>query len=175
MTGYAAASADSPRGRLTLELRSVNARFLDVQFRIAEELRALEPALRESIGARVSRGKVDCRFFLGETPGSGKPQRLNPEALARLRGLADEARAAFPEAPTLRIGDILRWPGVIAEEPADEETLRKLSVELCARALEELIAARGREGANGCQRKGKAVQARAGRITQIKRPFMIRL
>src|SRR5262245_60842508 len=85
MTGYAAASADSPRGRLTLELRSVNARFLDVQFRIAEELRALEPALREQIGARLSRGKIDCRFFLGETPSNGKPQRLNPEALARLR------------------------------------------------------------------------------------------
>src|SRR5262247_140523 len=107
MTGYAAVSADSPRGRLTLELRSVNARFLDVQFRIAEELRVLEPALREQIGARVSRGKVDCRFFLGESPGGGKPQRLNPEALARLRSLADEARAAFPEAPTLRIGDVL--------------------------------------------------------------------
>jgi uncharacterized protein (TIGR00255 family) len=56
MTGYAAASADSPRGRLTLELRSVNARFLDLQFRVAEELRALEPALRETIVARVARG-----------------------------------------------------------------------------------------------------------------------
>ncbi|MFL6570405.1 MAG: YicC/YloC family endoribonuclease [Burkholderiales bacterium] len=146
MTGYAAASVDSPRGRLTLELRSVNARFLDVQFRIAEELRALEPALREQIGARVSRGKVDCRFSLGESPGGGKPQRLNAEALARLRSLVDEARAAFPDAPTLRVGDVLRWPGVIAEEPADEETLRKFAVELCARALDELTAARGREG-----------------------------
>ena len=147
MTGYAAASADSPRGRLTLELRSVNARFLDVQFRIGEELRALEPALREAIGARLSRGKVDCRFYLGESPGGGKPQPLNAEALARLRRLAEEARAAFPEAPPLRIGDVLRWPGVIAEEPADEETLRKLAAELCARALDELTAARGREGA----------------------------
>ncbi|MFL6564499.1 MAG: YicC/YloC family endoribonuclease [Burkholderiales bacterium] len=146
MTGYAAASVDSPRGRLTLELRSVNARFLDVQFRIAEELRALEPALREQIGARVSRGKVDCRFSLGESPGGGKPQRLNAEALARLRSLVDEARAAFPDAPTLRVGDVLRWPGVIAEEPADEETLRKFAVELCARALDELTGARGREG-----------------------------
>jgi len=67
MTGYAAVSADSPRGRLTLELRSVNARFLDLQFRVAEELRSLEPALREMIGARVSRGKVDCRFYIGQS------------------------------------------------------------------------------------------------------------
>src|SRR5678815_1745712 len=167
MTGYAAASADSPRGRLTLELRSVNARFLDVQFRIAEELRALEPVLREQIGARVSRGKVDCRFFLGESPGGGKPQRLNAEALARLRALAEEARAAFPEAPPLRIGDVLRWPGVIAEEPADEETLRKLSIELCSQALGELIAARGREGAKLADSIRARVSAMRARVDEI--------
>jgi uncharacterized protein (TIGR00255 family) len=167
MTGYAAASADSPRGRLTLELRSVNARFLDVQFRIAEELRALEPALREQIGARVSRGKVDCRFSLGESPGGGKPQRLNADALARLRSLAEEARAAFPEAPTLRVGDVLRWPGVIAEEPADEETLRKIAAELCARALEELVAARGREGAKLAESIRARVAAMRARVDEI--------
>jgi uncharacterized protein (TIGR00255 family) len=94
MTGYAAASADSARGRLTLELRSVNARFLDLQFRIAEELRALEPTLRELIGARVARGKLDCRFFLGESGVTEKPQRLNAAALQRLRA-AHRRRAAL--------------------------------------------------------------------------------
>src|SRR5436190_2136778 len=58
MTGFAAASAETPRGRLSVELRSVNARFLDLQFRIADELRALEPALRELVAARISRGKL---------------------------------------------------------------------------------------------------------------------
>jgi len=77
MTGYATASADSPRGRLSLELRSVNARFLDLQFRVAEELRALEPTLREMIGARIARGKLDCRFFLNDGGLSERPQRLN--------------------------------------------------------------------------------------------------
>src|SRR5215813_13282945 len=120
MTGYAAASADSPRGRLTLELRSVNARFLDVQFRIAEELRALEPALREAIGARVSRGKVDCRFFLGESGIGETPQRLNPQALQRLNELSEQVRKAFPEAGQLRVADILRWPGVIGRASCRE-------------------------------------------------------
>ena len=167
MTGYAAASADSPRGRLTLELRSVNARFLDVQFRIAEELRALEPALREQIGARVSRGKVDCRFFLGETGISETPQRLNPQALQRLNELGAQVRKAFPEAGQLRVADILRWPGVIDEEPADEETLRKLSGELCARALEELVAARGREGAKLGETIRTRVAAMRARVDEI--------
>ena len=90
MTGYAQASAGSPRGTLSLELRSVNARFLDVQFRIADELRVLEPVLRELIAARIARGKVDCRVSL--TEGDGAAPRLNEEALRRLRAVAEAAK-----------------------------------------------------------------------------------
>ena len=96
MTGYAAASADSPRGRLTLELRSVNARFLDLQFRIAEELRTLEPALRELIGARVARGKVDCRSRSPSPAIARNATRLNAEALQRL-ALAGRCARRFPK------------------------------------------------------------------------------
>jgi uncharacterized protein (TIGR00255 family) len=147
MTGYAAVSADSSRGRVSLELRSVNARFLDLQFRIAEELRMLEPMLRELIVARASRGKLDCRLFLNPGASSALPQQLNAEALARLKSLADEAKRAFPEAGGLRIADVLRWPGVVAEPAADEEELRRLAEQLCRRGLDELVAARTREGA----------------------------
>src|SRR5688572_259069 len=167
MTGYAAAAADSPRGRLSLELRSVNARFLDLQFRVAEELRALEPYLREMISARVSRGKVDCRFFLNESQIAAKPQRLNAEALSRLRQLGEEAKKAFPEAGPLRIADVLRWPGVIAEEVADEETLRKISADLCRRALEELVATRGREGAKLAASILERVASMRARIDEV--------
>ena len=147
MTGYAAASADSPRGRLSIELRSVNARFLDLQFRVTEELRALEPALRELVTARVSRGKVDCRLFLNASGPAGIPQRLNAEALAQLRLLSEEARRAFPDAGPLRLADVLRWPGVIAESPADEEAMRRIATDVCRRALDDLVASRTREGA----------------------------
>jgi uncharacterized protein (TIGR00255 family) len=167
MTGYAAASVESPRGRLTLELRTVNARFLDLQFRVADELRALEPALRELISARVARGKLDCRFFLSESAITAKPQRLNAEALSRLKQLADEARQAFPEASALRVADVLRWPGVIAEETADEEQLRKISAALCARALDELAATRAREGAKLAQSILARVAAMRARVAEI--------
>jgi uncharacterized protein (TIGR00255 family) len=145
MTGYAAVSAGSPGGTLSLELRSVNSRFLDLQFRIAEELRAHEPMLRELIGARVARGKVDCRLALAAGSAQGT-SRLNADALARLQALAEAARKAFPEAAPLRLADLLRWPGVLAEE-ADAEALRATAEQLCRRALDELVAARGREGA----------------------------
>lgn len=147
MTGYAALAADSPRGRLSLELRSVNSRFLDLQFRIAEELRTLEPLLRELIVSRVARGKVDCRLFFAETSIAQAPARLNEEALARLRTLASSAARAFPDAAPLRLADVLRWPGVVVEAQADEEKMRAAVKALCAGALEELLAARAREGA----------------------------
>ena len=168
MTGYAAVSAGSPRGTLSLELRSVNTRFLDLQFRIADELRAHEPVLRELIAARVARGKIDCRlsFTLG---GENPSPRLNSQALERLKALADAARKAFPDAAPLRIADLLRWPGVIAED-ADEESLRAAVSGLCRRALDELVAARAREGAklaSGILERVRSMRSRVEHVTPL--------
>jgi uncharacterized protein (TIGR00255 family) len=147
MTGYAAAAAESPRGRMSIELRSVNSRFLDLQFRIADELRALEPLLRERIAAALGRGKVDCRVFLNEGEAAPGEPALDGAALERLRSLAAQAQRAFPDAAPLRVADVLRWPGVLAEARVDDEALRALALGLCERALAELREARAREGA----------------------------
>src|SRR5574341_1082691 len=161
MTGYAQAAAGTPRGTLSLELRSVNARFLDLSFRIADELRALEPALRERLSARLARGKVDCRLSLAE--GTRQNQgKLNSQMLARLRDLAAAAKKEFPEAAPMRIADVLRWPGVIAEE-IDDAGLRALVDELARRALDEFVAARTREGAElaaGILERARAMRGR---------------
>jgi uncharacterized protein (TIGR00255 family) len=147
MTGFAAAATETARGRLSVELRSVNARFLDLQFRIAEELRALEPALRELLTARLARGKVDCRVYLND---AGRPiaaGNVNSEALARLRELSAQVLREMPQAGPLRVADVLRWPGVVADSPLDEEETRRLATALCRQALDELVASRAREGA----------------------------
>src|SRR5678816_1589468 len=127
MTGYAAASVDTERGAMSLELRSVNARFLDLQFRVSDELRALEPMLREQIQARVSRGKVDCRLSLSAEAGLPAGAALDARALARLKELAAEAAKALPQAAPLRVADVLRWPGVIGQADLSEEALRQLA------------------------------------------------
>jgi uncharacterized protein (TIGR00255 family) len=145
MTGYALASAEHPRGALSLELRSVNGRFLDLQFRVPDELRGLEPLLREAIVARVTRGKVDCR--LSYAAGAGAAQGLDAAALDALRQLEAAARRAFPEAAPLAASDVLRWPGVIRESALDADELRTRVGVLAARAVDELCAAREREGA----------------------------
>src|SRR2546430_2301971 len=167
MTGYAAAAADSPRGTLSLELRSVNARFLDLQFRVAEELRSLEPRLRDLILARVARGKIDCRVFLNDKDVPQRPQRLNAEAIARLRSLAAEAQKTFPDAAPLREADVLRWPGVVAEPEGDEETLRVIAERLCQAALDQLVAAREREGAKLAASIGERTAAMRRRIEEV--------
>jgi uncharacterized protein (TIGR00255 family) len=161
MTGYAVASADSQRGALTLELRSVNSRFLDLQLRVPEELRAAEPLLRELISGRIGRGKVDCRLYLGDATAPAQ-QQLNSRAIQQLRGLAAEVDKAFPGVSPLRASDVLRWPGVLAEPAIDEDATRAALELLARRALDELAAARAREGA-------RLADAVLGRVAEMRR------
>jgi uncharacterized protein (TIGR00255 family) len=159
MTGYALVAAEHPRGALTLELRSVNSRFLDLQFRVADELRAQEPLLREAIAARVARGKVDCR--LSFAPAAAAAHALDAAALEALRRLAEAAQRAFPQAGPLRLGDVLRWPGVLAGGTLEAEEMRPAVAALARRALDELCAAREREGA-------KLAALVAGRVAEMR-------
>ena len=147
MTGYAVASAEITGGTLNIELRSVNSRYLDIQFRVADELRMLEPGLREAIGARLSRGKVDCRLSISTTATGPRAQALNVTALDELRKLAAIVRREMPDATPLRTADILRWPGVLAEGTVSEAELREQATALAAKAIAELASARAREGA----------------------------
>jgi uncharacterized protein (TIGR00255 family) len=144
MTGYALVSAEHPHGALAIELRSVNSRYLDLQFRMPDELRSLEAVLREAISARVARGKVDCRLALG-TRAAGEAS-LDPDAVETLRALERAARRAFPEAAPLSASEVLRWPGVMKESVPDPAELRTRVAALAGRAVDELCAARAREG-----------------------------
>jgi len=166
MTGFAAASAETPRGRLSVELRSVNARFLDLQFRIADELRALEPALRELVTARISRGKLDCRVYLNEAAAPAGSE-LNLQALAQLRELASRVQKEMPQAAPLRVADVLRWPGVMAQTPFDESETRGLATRLMRQALEELVASRTREGEKLAGAIAERVAAMRARLDDI--------
>jgi uncharacterized protein (TIGR00255 family) len=146
MTGYAAAAREFPFGTLSVELRSVNHRYLDVQFRLPDDLRAVEPVLREMLVERVTRGKVDCRVGLTTGAGAHKTLKLNEELLRQLEELGAKVRALSPGAGQLAAADLLRWPGVLAAEPLPLEELQAACRELLTAALREFNAARGREG-----------------------------
>ena len=92
MTGYAVTTHETSSGTLTIEVKSVNSRFLDLQFRINDDLRALEPVLREAIMARLTRGKVECRLSFGRKVANGATQALNQGALDAVATLQAEIK-----------------------------------------------------------------------------------
>ena len=112
MTGYSDASLTADFGTLTVELRAVNGRFLELSLRLPEELRSAEAALRERIGALVARGKLDCRVSLSRDPLAGAG-RINATVLAQLTDLWRQVHAGLPQATPLSTADVLRWPGII--------------------------------------------------------------
>jgi len=146
MTGFASASFPSSLGTLTAELKSVNARFLDLTLRVADDLRQFEGAAREALSARLTRGKVECRISV-QRQGSGEAPRINGEALGRLAQLAREISERVRNVAPLSIADALAWPGIVEVSGHDVDALRISTLTLLGNALEEFEASRQREGA----------------------------
>ena len=147
MTGYAVASAELPFGTLNLELRSVNHRYLDIQFRIPDELRTLEAGMRELATARISRGKVEVRVAVNKAPASPSSLQLDEKLLGQLQQLGARVKAAMPESQPLTVNDVLRWPGMLGNDELEGELLQEACNRLIGRALDDLTAMRAREGA----------------------------
>jgi uncharacterized protein (TIGR00255 family) len=147
MTGYAIAARELAGGTLTVEIRAVNNRYLDIQFRLPEELRAVEPALRELLAARLTRGKLECRVTLSANAAAPAAPEINRALLQQLAALNAEVLKVLPQAGSLRAADVLRWPGMLGADTLPAEALRNACREGVAAALEEFTAARAREGA----------------------------
>ena len=146
MTGFASATRELASAALNVELRSVNHRYLDLQFRLPEDLRALEPGLRELIVARLQRGKVECRIGLNALPAAQKSFELNLEVMKQLRALSEKLRLAWPSVSGLTAADILRWPGMLGAETVSLDEMRAACHAALQEALEEFTASRAREG-----------------------------
>jgi uncharacterized protein (TIGR00255 family) len=149
MTAFARREIVTPSGGLVWELRAVNHRYLELSFKLPDELRAIEPAARELITKRIGRGKVDCHLRLAAR--EGVEGVLDEQLVARLMALAhktDElAAAAGSSVAPWRMVDLLRWPGVFKSAAVDAEGLQKAALALLTEALSELSTTRTREGA----------------------------
>lgn len=146
MTGYASLSADVADGHLSLELRAVNNRFLEINFRMGEDLRVLEGALRERISAQVGRGKLECRINFLARSGANLPTTLDTAMLERLLQLAASAQRLAPDAKPLSLGELLRWPGVMGETAINNEALQGAILGRMDALLADFNASRAREG-----------------------------
>lgn len=144
MTGFAAVARDVDGGRLAVEIKSVNHRYLEFQARMSDDLRALEGALRDRVAAKLSRGKVDCRVAFAPT--QSRDQALpNADALAALAVTQKTILASF-DARALSVWEIMHAPGVLANDQLSVDTLREPLLAIMDTAIEELEATRQREG-----------------------------
>ena len=161
MTGYAVQTRDLGRVALHLELRSVNSRYLDLAFRINDDLRQAEPMLREAITAKLRRGKVECRFNLQAKDNAARDISINGMVLGQLKAAQAAIQAELPQAAPLSVVEVLRWPGILADDSVTFEAMQPEIAATIAVALDELIATRRREGE-------KLAEMIRGRVTHMR-------
>jgi len=147
MTGFSTAETRVGSFRLVWEIRSVNHRYLELGFRLPDELRAVEPECRELVAAAIKRGKVDCSLKIGADERSAVAGTIVAGALERLRTLEEQVRRVFPQASALTTDEVLRWPGVLEEPARNLEELGEALKDCLGVALRALTESRGREGA----------------------------
>ncbi len=146
MTAFARIDLEIPGGMLVCELRSVNHRYLELALRLPEELRGLEPQIREIAGKRLARGKVDCALYFKTKDTAVGELQLNDKLVARLVELTRKIDDLARNTSSLRAIDLLHWPGVLAAPERDAEILSKTAADAVVKALDALIEVRRREG-----------------------------
>ena len=161
MTAYAAGERATPWGVLGCELRSVNHRFLELGVRLPDELRASEPALRERVASRVSRGKLELVMRL-RAPEAAAGLQLNEAMVDELARLNIGLTSRFPGLRT-SLTELLQYPGVVQGRGVDSEALQREVLALMDVVLDDFVAAREREGA----RLAAVIAERAGAIAAI--------
>ncbi|MFW3174627.1 YicC family protein [Xanthomonas phaseoli] len=160
MTAFAGSERITPWGTLACELRSVNHRFLEVGVRLPEELRALEPLLRERVAAKNSRGKLDLTLRL-RAPDNAQTLAVNESLLQQLGALATRLDGMFPK---LQVGftDLLQLPGVLQVQDVDAPALQAQALALLEEVVSSFVIAREREGT-------KLAEAISERVDAIER------
>lgn len=146
MTGYARVEAAFPWGRLSWELRSVNHRYFDVQFKLPEEFRVLEGELRQAAGAKIARGKVECGMRYVREAAAADRIELDRPRLVQLKDALDALAAELGATAVPEPMRVLAYPGVVREEQSDFTPLLAEARKLFDAALRDFAAARAREG-----------------------------
>lgn len=146
MTAYSQTSKQTAIGDFDCELRSVNHRYLDIAFRLPEELRSSEVDLRALISKSLDRGRLDCSIRYSLNSSSDFAANLDQQLATQVMSLAQYATEQWPSLTPLRSIDLLRWPGVLRQPQVDKQQLAEVLTGLIQQALDELINARKREG-----------------------------
>lgn len=163
MTGYARHEVAVGGNVLTWEARSVNHRFLEISFRLPDELRGMESRFKAGVQARLGRGKVDLGLRLAQAPSAPSPFIVDESLVMRLRDAAHRIDKLSGSTEGLRTIDLLRWPGVLQEPKPQVEGLADAAMTALDSALDALVEARGAEG----RRLAEMLEARCAQILSL--------
>lgn len=171
MTAFAREESHNELGELTWEIRSVNHRYLEVFVRLPEDLRGLEPIVREKVGKALGRGKVECALRYKNSGVAPTALNVNDALVGQLLKASEQVAHLLHSEARLTISEVMRWPGVLDAEPVDQSEVQKQAIELLDKTLTGLVESREREG----EQLGKLVEQRIeemGRQVEIARERM---
>jgi len=146
MTAFSRQQADREWGSLTWELRSINHRYLETSVRLPESFRGLENVIRDTVRKKLNRGKIECQLRFQALETSQSDLQLNKEVIAKLVRANSEINKITDLDNQLTSVEILRWPGVVADQGSDADTIEKEALDLFIAALDDLVSSRAREG-----------------------------
>lgn len=148
MTGFARCEAKHPWGTLVWEIRSVNHRYLEPSFRLPEDLRELEPHLRDAMRKQLQRGKIEASLNIQWEQEFETTLGVNHTRVTQLTQAAQQINTLLGKAAApINAMDILKWPGVIQKQDLDRALIQQTALGLFNQALAMLIEHRTREGA----------------------------
>ncbi len=146
MTGFGRNEVETEFGDLLWELRSVNHRYLEINVRIPEELRALEPHVRAQVGKKLSRGKVEATLKLRANRDSVSGLVLDTDALSTLAKAIEQVHTAIPQSTGVDPLQVIQWPGVMSSNNKQQDEMTRQAMTCLEAAIDDLVATREREG-----------------------------
>lgn len=146
MTGFTALEVPIENGTIMLELRAVNSRYLDLHFKLDDTFKALEPNIREALKSQLNRGKLECKMSYATKSSTPEILQLNQQVVDGLLSLSQQVQQVFPKSADLSVAEILQWPNALMQTSVNKEKLLDAGMRLVAQGIEDLNAARAREG-----------------------------
>ena len=171
MTGFARETAEAEIGALTWEIRAVNHRYLDVQFRLPEQMRAHEQAFRQAVSGSLNRGKVECALNFRRQLDHQEELQINTGLVELIGTRIKEMSAMLPATGAVNPFDVLRWPGVVEQAEIDTAPLFEAALPLLHKALDAIRAMRASEGA----RIAEMIESRCADIASISHSVRARM
>ena len=171
MTGFARESAESAIGTLTWEIRAVNHRYLDVQFKLPEDLRPKEQVFRQKASSSLGRGKVECALYFRRAFSDDGEMQIDTELVELIGHRISDLTAKLRNVAAVNPIEILRWPGVVQQTELDVEPLFKEATTLFEKTLTAIGEMRASEG----ERIADMLESRCAEIEAIAKTVKARM